>query len=60
MLIEQTHLKKNLIAMTNISHSQRYLPHDLNTKFYSVKLYRQGYTLYLLFVENIKSLNVPL
>ena len=29
--------------MTSISHSQRYLPHDLNTKFYSVKLYRQGY-----------------
>lgn len=27
--------------MTSISHSLRYLPHDLNTKFYSVKLYRQ-------------------
>jgi transposase len=27
--------------MTIISHSQRYLPHDLNTKYYSVKLYRQ-------------------
>lgn len=28
--------------MTSISHSQRYLPHDLNTKFHSVKLYRNG------------------
>lgn len=27
--------------MNSISHSIRYLPHDLNTKFYSVKLYRQ-------------------
>ena len=31
--------------MTSISHSQRYLPHDLNTKFYAVKLYRQGYSI---------------
>ena len=31
--------------MTIISHSQRYLPHDLNTKFYAVKLYRQGYSI---------------
>lgn len=28
--------------MTNISHSKRYLPHDLNTKYYSVLLYRQS------------------
>jgi len=27
--------------MTSISHSSRYFPHDLNTKFYAVKLYRQ-------------------
>ena len=27
--------------MTSISHSLKYLPHDLNTKYYSVKLYRQ-------------------
>ena len=27
--------------MTSISQSLRYLPHDLNTKYYSVKLYRQ-------------------
>ena len=27
--------------MTIKSYSQRYLPHDLNTKYYSVKLYRQ-------------------
>lgn len=28
--------------MNTITHSQRYLPHDLNTKFYAVKLYRSG------------------
>lgn len=28
--------------MKSISHSQRYFPHELNTKFYSVKLYRGG------------------
>lgn len=27
--------------MNSISHSFRYLPHDLNTKFFAVKLYRQ-------------------
>ena len=29
--------------MTSISQKQRYLPHELNTKFYAVKLYRKGY-----------------
>jgi len=29
--------------MTSISKTQRYIPHDLNTKFYAVKLYRNGY-----------------
>ena len=33
--------------MTSISHSLRYLPHDLNTKFYSVKLYRQTHSITL-------------
>lgn len=28
--------------MNTIPHSQRYLPHELNTKFYAVKLYRTG------------------
>jgi len=28
--------------MTSISHSQRYFPHDLNTKYYATKLYRSG------------------
>ena len=28
--------------MKIISHSQRYYPHDLNTKFYAVQLYRNG------------------
>ena len=30
--------------MTSISHTQRYIPHDLNTKFYSVSLYRKVYS----------------
>jgi len=28
--------------MNTISHNARYYPHDLNTKYYSVKLYRSG------------------
>lgn len=28
--------------MNNITHSQRYLPHELNTKYYAVLLYRTG------------------
>lgn len=28
--------------MTSISQNNRYLPHELNTKYYSVKLYRTG------------------
>lgn len=28
--------------MDNITHSQRYLPHEINTKFFAVKLYRTG------------------
>ena len=28
--------------MTIISHTQRYYPHDLNTKYYAVQLYRKG------------------
>lgn len=28
--------------MNTISYSQRYLPHEINTKFYAVKLYRTG------------------
>lgn len=28
--------------MNTITYSQRYLPHELNTKFYTVKLYRTG------------------
>lgn len=29
--------------MTSISQTQRYLPHDLNTKYHATKLYRKGY-----------------
>ena len=28
--------------MNTITYSQRYLPHEINTKFYAVKLYRTG------------------
>lgn len=28
--------------MNNITHSQRYLPHVINTKYHAVKLYRTG------------------
>lgn len=30
--------------MTSISQTQRYIPHELNTKYYATKLYRSGYT----------------
>ena len=30
--------------MNTITHSQRYLPHKLNTKFFATKLYRSGYS----------------
>lgn len=30
--------------MSSISQTQRYLPHEINTKFYAVKLYRNGYS----------------
>ena len=28
--------------MNTITYSQRYLPHEINTKFFAVKLYRTG------------------
>ena len=30
--------------MSSISQTQRYLPHEIHTKFYAVKLYRNGYS----------------
>jgi transposase InsO family protein len=30
--------------MTSITQTQRYIPHELNTKFYATKLYRSGYS----------------
>lgn len=33
-------LRKESIAMRSIAHTQRYLPHELSTKYYAVKLYR--------------------
>lgn len=30
--------------MTSISQKQRYIPHELNTKYYATKLYRSGYS----------------
>lgn len=34
--------KGHSIAMNSITHSQRYLPHTIETRFYAVKLYRSG------------------
>lgn len=31
--------------MTSISQNQRYIPHELNTKYYATKLYRSGYSI---------------
>ncbi len=31
--------------MKIISQIQRYIPHELNTKYYSVNLYRKGYSI---------------
>ena len=31
--------------MTSITQNQRYLPHELNTKYYATKLYRSGYSI---------------
>lgn len=31
--------------MTSISQNQRYIPHELNTKYYATKLYRNGYSI---------------
>lgn len=45
MLVEQINkTNKGAIAMSSISQKQRYLPHELNTKFHAVKLYRNGYS----------------
>lgn len=30
--------------MTSISYNNRYIPHEFNTKYYAVKLYRQGHS----------------
>lgn len=35
--------RKDLLLMTSITHNPRYLPHELNTKYYATKLYRNGY-----------------
>lgn len=32
--------------MTSISHSIRYLPHEFNTKYFSVRLYREGHSVF--------------
>ncbi len=29
--------------MDTITHTQRYLPHEIDTRYHAVKLYRQGY-----------------
>ena len=43
MVIPQNQLTKgHSIAMNSITHSERYLPHTIDTRYYSVKLYRSG------------------
>ena len=46
--------------MTSISQNIRYLPHDLNTKFYAVQSYRNGNRAeYVCRKENIIFLKLP-
>ena len=47
ILIETKNLSKGLFAMNIITQNIRYYPHDLNTKFYAVRLYLKGYPLSL-------------
>ena len=43
MVLPQNQLAKgHSIAMNSITHSVRYLPHTIDTRYYSVKLYRSG------------------
>ena len=35
--------------MTSISQSSRYLPHELNIKYYAVKLYRTGTSVHFVY-----------
>lgn len=45
MISKRKNLMKGYpIAMNTIPHTQRYLPHELSTKFYAVSLYRKGYS----------------
>lgn len=58
ILIEHNFLSKGLLAMNTISHNMRYYPHDLNTKFLPLNFIKVA-ILFLLFVGDIKSLNLP-
>ena len=42
--LPQTTRKEQSIAMAIVTHSQRYLPHTLDTKYHAVKLYRSGHS----------------
>ena len=43
MVLAQNQLTKgHSIAMNSITHSERYLPHTIDTMYYSVKLYSSG------------------
>lgn len=44
--------------MNTISQNIRYYPHDLNTKFYAVRLYSKGYPLSLVCRRDTMSLNL--
>ena len=44
-VIIKLYKKGNQITMTSITYNQRYLPHELNTKYYATKLYRSGHSI---------------
>lgn len=44
LVTTKTSNERNPIAMDNITHTQRFLPHELITRFHAVKLYRSGYS----------------
>jgi transposase InsO family protein len=42
LIAKQTSMKGTSTVMNTITYTQRYLPHEINTKYYAVKLYRTG------------------
>ena len=42
LITTKTRIKVKSIAMNTITYKQRYLPHEINTRYFAVKLYRTG------------------